>query len=108
MFTAERTHAAWVPAIIAFAAAVVGACLLQLSSAASALDGLTEVLSITGWVVVVWAAIAGVAAGALLSRRGGLTTRSARASIALVAATVATLALVWLLFPPIGSGGGMG
>lgn len=108
MFTAQRTHAAWVPAIISFAAAAVGACLLQLAAATAAMDGLTEALWISGWVVVVWAGIAAVAAGALLWRRRGLSTRSAQASIALVAGTVATLALVWLLFPPIGSGGGMG
>jgi len=106
MFSAEKPHAAWVPALVAFAAAALGACFLQLTGSAMAVDGLVEALWITAWVLAVCAVAAGIAAGALLWRRGGLATRSAAVSIGLVLATVATLALIWIWFPPFGVGGG--
>lgn len=108
MFSAEKPHAAWVPALVAFAAAALGVCFLQLVGPASAVDHVGEALWITAWMLAVCAVGAAIAAGALLWRRGGLATPSAAVSIGLVLATVATLALIWLWFPPFGAGGGAG
>lgn len=109
MFSAERSHPAAVPAVIAFAAAALALCVLQLAAGPFApLDGLVEALWITGWVLVVWAIVVAVGAGVLLWQQGGLRARAARMSAGLVVATVGLLALVVLLFPPVGAGGAMG
>jgi len=109
MFLTERSHAATVPALIAFAAAALALCFLQLAAGAVApIDGLAEALWITGWVMVVWAVFAGVGAWVLLRRHGRLSSRSAQLSVALVVATVGLLALIALLHPPIGAGSGIG
>ncbi len=106
MLTTEKAHAAWVPALVAFAAATLGICFLQLTGPASAVDSLGEALWITAWALAVCAVGASVVASALLWRRGGVATRSGAVSIVLVLATIATLALIWLTFPPFGAGGG--
>jgi hypothetical protein len=109
MFLTERSHAATVPALIAFAAAALAACFLQLAAGPiAALDGWAEALWITGWVMAVWAVFAGAGACTLLRRRRGLSSRSAQSSVALLVATVGLLALIALLYPPIGAGSGAG
>ncbi len=105
MLTAEKAHAAWVPALVAFAAAALGICFLQLTGPATAIDGAGEALWITAWTLAVCAVGAALVASALLWRRGGVATPSGAVSIALVLATIATLTLIWLTFPPFGAGG---
>jgi hypothetical protein len=109
MFLTERSHAATVPALIAFAAAALAACLLQLAAGPIApLDGWAEALWITGWVMAVWAIFAVAGAWVLLRRHGRLSSRSAQLSIALLVAAVGLLALIALLHPLIGAGSGVG
>lgn len=109
MRTAQERHAAVVPAwIAAVAAAGAGALLHSASLATQAPDGVAELLWLLGWTLAAWAAIAAIAAVVLVWRGGERQDGSARASIALVAAALALLAITAWLHPIAGTGSGTG
>lgn len=109
MLTAEKQHAALVPAGIAAALAAGAAALLQsVALATHAADGVAEALWLLGWGLACCAAIATAAAVAMLWRHRAQPHGFPLASTALVAAAVALLALTAWLHPFVGSGSGTG
>lgn len=107
MLTAEKQHAALVPAAIAAALAAGAAALLQsVALATHAPDGVAEALWLLGWGVACCAAIATAAAVALVWRDRSRPQGFPMASTTLVAAAIALLALTAWLHPIVGSGSG--
>lgn len=107
MRTAEKQHAALVPASIAAALAAGAAALLHsVTLATHAADGLAEALFLLGWGLACCAAITTAVAVALLWRHRARPHGSPSAAIALVATAVALLALTAWLHPFVGSGSG--
>ncbi|MEV7528386.1 hypothetical protein [Agrococcus sediminis] len=110
MVTAEQQHAALVPARIAAVGAALAAVLLPLASLAmGGPDGAAELLWLAGWTTATWAAVAAVGTVVMLARsRRGQPHAPTGASVALVGAAVALLAVTSWLHPFAGSGGGVG
>lgn len=110
MVTAEQQHAALVPAWIAAVGAALAAVLLPLASLAmGGPDGAAELLWLAGWTCATWSAVAAVGAVVVLVRgRREQPAAGAGASVALIGAAIALLAVTSLLHPFAGSGGGVG
>ncbi|WP_405219259.1 hypothetical protein [Agrococcus sp. Ld7] len=108
MLTAEKPHAAFVPASVAAGAAAGATVLLQLSALASAgPDGIAEALWVLGWAIAVWAVLSMVSAIVLLARRRERPASSTGSSAALVGAAALLLVVSAWLHPFVGAGWGI-
>lgn len=108
MLTAERPHAAFVPASVAAGAAAGAAVVLQASAlAATAPSGIAEALWVLGWALAAWAVLSSVSAVVLLARRRERPASSTGASVALIGAAAMLLAVSAWLHPFVGTGWGL-
>lgn len=107
MLTAEKPHAALVPAGIGAGTAAAAAVVLQASAlAVTAPEGVAEALWVLGWAFAAWSVLALISAVALLARRRERPATSIGASTALVGAAAVLLAVTAWLHPFMGSGWG--
>lgn len=104
MLTAERPHAAFVPASVAAGAAAGAAVMLQISAlATTAPTGIAEAVQVLGWALAAWAVLSMVSAIVLLGRRRERPASSTGSSAALIGAAAMLLAVSAWLHPFIGA-----
>lgn len=107
MLTAEKPHAAFVPAGIAAGTAAAAAVMLQAAAlTAHALEDVATALWVLGWALAAWSVLALVSAVTLLARRREQPAELLGASAALVGAAAVLLAITAWLHPFAGTGWG--